>query len=196
MYKVLPLGDTRKRRQIFLDPVYLERKLSRVGGSPPRLAYKSCSNFSTSASSLRCSRPTHTSERLERLRRRQSASGKFMFSAAKARESWGQLTEPDMRSKGLLGHSPTQATLGEPTFLTLFRHKTWRTVYITNKLLAWLGGRPFCHGRVRVRVRIGELGQGDTICACASAVCKKSEHLGVRLAMRWTGSALFHKNAR
>ena len=36
-----------------------------------------------------------------------------MFSAAKARESWGQLPEPEMRSKGLLGHSPTRATLGE-----------------------------------------------------------------------------------
>ena len=92
VYKALPLGDTRKGRQKFLDPVYMERRLSRVKGSPPRLAYKSCSNFSTSASSLRCSRPTHSSERLERLRRRQSASGKFMFSAAKARESWGQLT--------------------------------------------------------------------------------------------------------
>ena len=49
VYKALPLGDTRKGRQKFLDPVYMERKLSRVKGSPPRLAYKSCSNFSTSA---------------------------------------------------------------------------------------------------------------------------------------------------
>ena len=35
-----------------------------------------------------------------------------MFSAAKARESWGQLTEPEMRSKGLLGHSPTRGYPG------------------------------------------------------------------------------------
>ena len=63
-----------------------------------------------------------------------------MFSAAKARESWGQLPEPEMRSKGLLGHSPTRAALGEPTFLTLFPYKTWGTVYMRNRKLAWLGG--------------------------------------------------------
>ena len=126
MCKALPLGDTRKRRQIFIDPVYMERKLSRVEGSPLDL-------------------PTSRAQIFPRAR---SASGKFMFSAAKARESWGQLTEPEMRSKGLLAHSPTRATLGEPTCLTLFPHKTWRSVYMRNKKLAWLGGWPFCHGRV------------------------------------------------
>ena len=36
-------------------------------------------------------------------------------------------------------HSPTRATLDKPTFHT-FPYKTWRTVYIRNKKLAWLEG--------------------------------------------------------
>ena len=40
----------------------------------------------------------------------------------------------DKSCQGYKGHSPSPATLGEPTFHT-FSYKTWRTVYMKNKRL-------------------------------------------------------------
>ena len=44
----------------------------------------------------------------------------------------------DKSCPGYLDHSPSPATLGEPTFHT-FSYKTWRTVYMKNKRLRSLG---------------------------------------------------------
>lgn len=70
------------------------------------------------------------------------------------------------------GYSPTRATLGEQTFRT-FPYKTQRTVYTRGSpyfdgKVTLLVGPTFLH--INIVTQLGQLSQGETIRACASAV--------------------------